>query len=300
MIWLSFALFGIVALLWATDSKDKVRRYFPEAASEEPLASAINVGILAPQNSLKQAKENFTFSAQSLGPRANLFIIVYTLGCAALAWYIGFAILVNHGIVVSFACFLLLLFLGYRWLLDRRRRQFEQTFPDALNILMSAVTAGESLMQAVSFVGQNLDNEIGREFKNMGDRLKLGETPEKVLERAAKRFPYPEFIFFTVAVRANITRGGQLKGVLARLIRVLVDTRTMETKKMAMTSEARISAKVVAAIPLIFSIILYQVNPANINFILYDPEGFWVLYYVIGSELLGLFIVWLLVKAVKL
>ena len=164
---------------------------------------------------------------------------------------------------------------------------------------MSAVTAGDSLMHAISYVGEVMHNPIGREFKLMGDRLKLGESPEVVLKRSCKNYPYSEFLFFTVTLRANIARGGQLKGVLTRLIRVLVDARTLEKKKMAMTSEARISAKIVAAIPMVFMVILNQINPSNVDFVLHDPEGRVVLFYVLGSELIGLFIVWLLVRGVR-
>ncbi|MCG9658681.1 Bacterial type II secretion system protein F domain protein [Vibrio mediterranei] len=300
LIWISFILLGVVAMLLAMGKKDKVAQYFPDSGVQEELTSAINLGTLVPKKGIKQAQESFKFSVQTLGPRANIMVGLFVIVSIAAAWYIAFEMLSSNQVIVFVVTLLVFGFLGYQWLSNRRRAQFQQTFPDALNVLMSAVTAGESLMQAVSFVGQNLDNEVGREFKNMGDRLKLGESPDQVLQRAAKRFPYPEFIFFTIAIRANMSRGGQLRGVLARLIRVLVDSRTMETKKMAMTSEARISAKVVAAIPVIFAVILYNVNPDNINYILHDPKGIWVFYYVVGSELIGLFIVWLLVKAVKL
>lgn len=300
MIWFSLILFGIAALLMLSPSKSRLEKYFPDVDLNEESRAVINIGNLAPKKGLKQAKDSFRFLAQSLGPRANLMIIAYATVAFGIAWFLGFKLLTNHALFATIVSFVVLLFVGYQWLLGRRRIVFQQTFPDALNILMSAVTAGESLMQAISFVGRNLDNEIGREFKYMGDRLKLGEEPDVVFKRAVNRFPYPEFIFFTVTLRANISRGGQLKGVLARLIRVLVDSRTMEIKKMAMTSEARISAKVVAAIPLGFSILLYSVNPEHINFILYDPDGVWILYYVVGSILSGLLIVWLLVKAVRL
>ncbi|GAL34235.1 Flp pilus assembly protein TadB [Vibrio maritimus] len=136
----------------------------------------------------------------------------------------------KNPLLISAAVAVFLVF-GYRFLLSRRRSEFENSFPDALNILMSAVTAGDSLMQAISYVGDTMDNAIGREFKLMADRLKLGETPETVLMRSCKNYPYPEFLFFTITLRANISRGGQLKGVLARLIRVLVDARTLEKKK---------------------------------------------------------------------
>ncbi|GAL34260.1 Flp pilus assembly protein TadB [Vibrio maritimus] len=209
----------------------RVEKYFPEVDLSEESTAAINVGSLVPKKGIKRAKESFQFSAQSLGPKANLLILAYMIGALVLSWYLGFKVLTNHAVFVMVFSFIVLLFIGYQWMQTRRRKIFQRTFPDALNILMSAVTAGESLMQAISFVGRNLDNEIGREFKHMGDRLKLGEDPDVVFQRAVKRFAYPEFIFFTVTLRANISRGGQLKGVLARLIRVLVDSRTMETKR---------------------------------------------------------------------
>ena len=68
---------------------------------------------------------------------------------------------------------------------------------------------------------------------------------------------------------------------------------------MAMTSEARISAKIVAAIPLIFMIILNYTSPGSMEFLVNDPSGQIVLYYVIGSETLGLLVVWLLVRGVR-
>ncbi len=244
-------------------------------------------------------KESISPTLTILGPRSSLYIALYITGSIIASWYIVIELLsmTNSWLVLSLS--LIFTVFGYRFLVGRRRRDFENTFPDALNILMSAVTAGDSLMQAISYVGEAMNNPIGREFKLMGDRLKLGESPEVVLQRSCKNYPYPEFLFFTVTIRANIARGGQLKGVLARLIRVLVDSRTLEKKKMAMTSEARISAKIVAAIPLIFTVILNYVNPANVDFVLNDPQGQYVLFYVLGSELIGLSIVWLLVRGVR-
>lgn len=300
MIWLSLLLFGVALLLLTTSRDRSVEKYFPEAVTEEGFEAAIKVRSLQPKKRIQRTKESIKIVFQTLGDRYAIIIAAYVAVVVFGAWYLSTAYIETNTYLAMTTMIVVALFMGYQWLVARRRLNFQKSFPDALNILMSAVTAGESLMQAITFVGQNMDNEIGREFKKMGDRLKLGEDPDTIFKRAVKHFPYPEFIFFTVTLRANINRGGQLKHILARLIRVLVDSRTMEVKKMAMTSEARISAKVVAAIPVAFVVILYNLNPSNINFILHDPDGQWILYYVVGSELLGLFIVWLLVKMVKL
>ena len=299
MLWLSLLLFAVVLLLVRDSKVKKVDQFFNIEEVEAENFNAINVKSLVRKQSWQKFKESVSPTLKVLGPRSSLYIALYITGSLIASWYFVVKLLLLSNIFFIFGLSLLLTLFGYRYLMTKRRRDFENTFPDALNILMSAVTAGDSLMQAISYVGDVMDNSIGQEFKLMGDRLKLGESPEVVLKRSCKNYPYPEFLFFTVTLRANITRGGQLKGVLARLIRVLVDARTLEKKKMAMTSEARISAKIVAVIPLIFMVMLNYVNPENVNFVLYDPAGRQVLFYVLGSEFFGLFIVWLLVRGVR-
>ncbi|PCD86901.1 type II secretion system F family protein [Vibrio mediterranei] len=299
MLWLSLVLFALVVILLRDSKVKKVDQFFNIEEAEAENLNAINVKSLVRKQNWQKFKESISPTLTILGPRSSLYIALYITGSIIASWYIVIELLsmTNSWLVLSLS--LIFTVFGYRFLVGRRRRDFENTFPDALNILMSAVTAGDSLMQAISYVGEAMNDPIGREFKLMGDRLKLGESPEVVLQRSCKNYPYPEFLFFTVTIRANIARGGQLKGVLARLIRVLVDSRTLEKKKMAMTSEARISAKIVAAIPLIFTVILNYVNPANVDFVLNDPQGQYVLFYVLGSELIGLSIVWLLVRGVR-
>ncbi|MFA0037459.1 type II secretion system F family protein [Vibrio sp. 10N.261.52.A1] len=299
MLWISLILFALLLLLIRDSKVKKVNQFFNIEDVEVENFDAINVRSLVGKQVWHRFRESISPTLMVLGPRSTLYIALYVMGSLAASWFVVIDLLsVTKAWCVPVLA-LVFTFFGYRFLVTKRRRDFENTFPDALNILMSAVTAGDSLMQAISYVGEVMHNPIGREFKLMGDRLKLGESPEVVLKRSCKNYPYSEFLFFTVTLRANIARGGQLKGVLARLIRVLVDARTLEKKKMAMTSEARISAKIVAAIPMVFMVILNQINPSNVDFVLHDPEGRVVLFYVLGSELIGLFIVWLLVRGVR-
>ena len=299
MLWISLILFALLLLLIRDSKVKKVNQFFNMEDVEVENFDAINVKSLVGKQVWHRLRESISPTLMVLGPRSTLYIALYIMGSLVVSWYVVINLLSMTKAWCVPVLALVFTFFGYRFLVTKRRRDFENTFPDALNILMSAVTAGDSLMQAISYVGEVMHNPIGREFKLMGDRLKLGESPEVVLKRSCKNYPYSEFLFFTVTLRANIARGGQLKGVLARLIRVLVDARTLEKKKMAMTSEARISAKIVAAIPLIFMFILNQINPSNVDFVLHDPEGRVVLFYVLGSELIGLFIVWLLVRGVR-
>lgn len=190
-------------------------------------------------------------------------------------------------------------FLGYAYLQKRERKRFEETFPDALNMLASSLSAGESIGRGIGYVGSKLEGEVGREFKLMSERLNVGEPIDDVFRKSCRRFPYPSFHFFVITLRANMQRGGQLKEVMSRLNRQMFEARAVERKKFALTSEARISAKIVGATPFFFLFILQFLSRENFEFVMYHPEGRPILYYLIISESIGMLIIWALMKKVK-
>ncbi|MEZ9591315.1 type II secretion system F family protein [Vibrio breoganii] len=261
--------------------------------------SALDIEGLTKSNFLQSITSTWNVISASLGkfpvPKIVLFLILVN----GVAFFVNQRWLNFPQTEINGATTLLAVFFGMRSVLDKRRKAFDTDFPDALNILMSAVTAGESINAAFAYVSKVSDNDVGKEFKDISDRMRLGESTEAIFERSCKRFPYPPFLFFVITIRANMERGGQLKSVLGKLIRVLVEARNLDKKKMAMTSEARISAKIVGAIPFCFMLLLNWINPEDLEFVLFHPDGRWILYYLLISEGVGMFIVWWLVKSIR-
>ncbi|MBE3909098.1 pilus assembly protein TadB [Vibrio parahaemolyticus] len=162
-------------------------------------------------------------------------------------------------------------------------QRFKDNFPDALNILSGALSSGQSIVHAFEYVGTQLENEVGEEFKKMSERLLIGEDPDDVLARSAASFPYVEYFFFAATIRINLSRGGQLKDVINRINRIMFEARAIEKKKNALTSEARASAKIIAALPVIFIMILKVTSPENYNFVMFEEGGKPIFYYVPNS-----------------
>lgn len=179
-----------------------------------------------------------------------------------------------------------------------RAKQFQSNFPDALNILSGALSAGQSIVHAFEYVGVRLDNDVGAEFKLMSERLLIGEDADDVLMRSASSFPYVEYFFFIAAIRINLSRGGQLKEVINRINRIMFNVRAIEKKKNALTSEARSSAKIISALPFIFLAILKFTSPENYNFVMFEDGGKVIFYYVVVSELIGFFCIWMILRGV--
>lgn len=177
-----------------------------------------------------------------------------------------------------------------------RRRYFDNRFPEVLAVINAAISAGNSIHQALHRCGDGVDGELGAVFKRIDRRLNLGEEPERVFKDAWLEYRYREFYFFVIVMLVSLQRGGQLRVLVGRLSRIITNSKNMARRKAAMTSEARMSAKIVAAIPLLFLCGMKYFSPENFDFIINDPVGRLILYYVIGSEAIGMGIIWVLVK----
>ena len=304
--WLALILGGLTLLVAFWPRKSEQKNYYLEEANTSLMVSfideaqqAVDLKALSDKTFIDVLKARSKNVKRQLGKMAEVKLMIFSLVLVVGGVVLNNKYLQTNLLVVVSSVLVLGLVFGYLWLQKRQRQAFESAFPDALNMLSSAVSSGESIMHAIIYVGRTLQGEVGNEFKRMGERLQLGETPDNVFRKSCDRFPYPSFYFFVITLRANMQRGGQLKDVIARLNRLMFDARAIEKKKYALTAEARMSAKIVAVIPFSVLFLLQFVSPDNFEFLLFDPAGKPILYYLIGSEFIGLLIVWMLMRGAQ-
>lgn len=175
------------------------------------------------------------------------------------------------------------------------RRAFETAFSEALNIINSAIGAGNSVIQGLEQYGEKLEGVLGDEFRKISQRLEIGEDVENFLMDSYRRLPYREYYFFIVTVLVNM-KGGEVKEVMTRLGKMISNGRIIDRKKTAMTSEVRMSVKILTAIPVLFFFFIKYNSPENFEILLYNPMGQVILYYAIGSISWGVFILWLMMN----
>ncbi|HAS8147563.1 TPA: pilus assembly protein TadB, partial [Vibrio vulnificus] len=66
-----------------------------------------------------------------------------------------------------------------------------------------------------------------------------------------------------------------------------------------LTSEARMSAKIIACLPVIFLLILKFTSPENYNYVMFEEGGKPIFYYVLTSEIIGFICIWFILRGVK-
>jgi tight adherence protein B len=261
---------------------------------------AFVVSVFSEQKMRQKIASWITRTYSQIGSYAHLKIIAYVALLFLLANVVNNVFLSVNIILIVVAFEMLGLFLAANWLKKREEDQFKENFPTALNMLTSAVSSGEGLLSAISFVGDNLSGNIGDEFKKMGDELRLGDSPTSVFDKSCRRLPYAPYLFFIITLKTSMQRGGQLKEVLGRLNRLMFGARAIEKKKLALTSEARASAKIVCAIPFIFLFLMRFISPADYDYVMFNEDGRIILYYLLISESLGMWIIYMIMKGVKI
>ncbi|WP_180834069.1 type II secretion system F family protein, partial [Vibrio parahaemolyticus] len=244
----------------------------------------------------KKVKDKFKQLKKLLSPNAGLKLIGFFAASSIAVYCVNdwFFMFEYWKVLLALEPILFVMFILK--LSGIQAQRFKDNFPDALNILSGALSSGQSIVHAFEYVGTQLDNEVGEEFKKMSERLLIGEDPDDVLARSAASFPYVEYFFFAATIRINLSRGGQLKDVINRINRIMFEARAIEKKKNALTSEARASAKIIAALPVIFIMILKVTSPENYNFVMFEEGGKPIFYYVLVSEAIGFFFIYMILR----
>ena len=297
---------GILLLSISMTKKKKTLSYLKQSSETvviEHVAAtsqqAVNLASLTEQTFLQKVETSWDNFTKRLGKYPIVKIILFEVFIYGLTSILVLYFFKTESLLINVIVMVVASIYAYIWLKQREERLFEESCPDVLNMLASSVSAGESIMHAIAYVGKSQDNDVGNEFRLMAERMKIGESPDDVFRKACLRFPYPSFYFFIITLRANLDRGGQLKEVMTRINRLMFDARAINKKKFALTSEARRSSKIVAAIPFAFLFLLQFISPENYDFVMFNERGKPILYYVLISEFIGISIVWFLMKRVR-
>lgn len=177
-------------------------------------------------------------------------------------------------------------------------QDFEKNFPEVLTILYGAISAGSNVTQALQDCTTYIDGVLKVELTKIVRAMNIGDDTQKVFDASYRNLPFKNYYFFLTALNVSLTSGAKLKEVLSRISTTTLRVKAIEKKKSAMTSEVRMSSKITAAIPFVFLFLMKFISPENFDFILYDDRGRYILYYFLGSEILGVLITMFLMRKI--
>ncbi|KAA0677225.1 type II secretion system F family protein [Roseomonas genomospecies 6] len=216
---------------------------------------------------------------------------------AALCWWLGGPVLGEAGAMTAAAVALLVtprvVFAA------SRRRTLEalmNQLPDAISLVVRATRAGIPVSESLRMVGSELPEPIAPLFRRIVDETAMGIDLETVLGRAAANVRLPEFRFFVVTLLLQRETGGNLTEPLENLADMIRQRRRVQMRTRALTSEARSSAAVLAALPFLAGGGMAMLNPDYAMRLIDEPSGQTMLAVAGGLLLVGVGSMQLLIR----
>lgn len=169
---------------------------------------------------------------------------------------------------------------------DKRRKKVEEQFPVALDVFVRGLRAGHPIAAALELLTREMTDPIGSEFGIVVDEVTYGAELRDALQNMAERWGLDDMHMFVVCLSVQSETGGNLAEILENLAGVIRERASMFLKVRALSSEGRMTAVILTALPILAFVGLFLVNPGFYLDISDDPAfitgflGLIVLYFI--------------------
>jgi tight adherence protein B len=189
------------------------------------------------------------------------------------------------GAIVGFA--LPFMFLNMKR--NRRMREFEENFPEALDLIARALKAGHAFITGLKMVADEMPEPIGPEFRKTFDEQNFGLPLKDALENLTMRVPGLDVRFFATAVLIQRETGGNLSEILENLAHVVRERFKILRQVRVYTAHGRMTGYVLLALPAVLCIALAFINPDHMNLLFRERMGQMLLMVALTMQAIGYF-----------
>lgn len=165
--------------------------------------------------------------------------------------------------------------------------KFEQGLPGALDLMVNAMRAGQSLVSALGSVSREVPDPIGREFRVCFDEQNYGLELRTALDNLVTRIPLGDMRMIVTAILIQKESGGNLAEVLDKTAQIIRERFRLKKQIQVHTAQGRLTGWILSLLPVALGFLLYLMNPETTSLLWTHPTGRKLLYTSIGMECVG-------------
>jgi tight adherence protein B len=188
--------------------------------------------------------------------------------------------------------------LPFAWVLFKRHRRFsafEKNLPEALDLMVSGLRAGHSLLAAMALVARECPPPICGEFKIAFEEQNYGLEMKAALENLIKRVPLQDLKIVTTAILIQKESGGNLAEVLDKTGYVIRERFRLKRQIMVHTASGRLTGLILTLLPIVLGVGIYFIDPGMISILWHRKIGIEMMWGAAGLICLGGFVIWKIV-----
>jgi len=149
----------------------------------------------------------------------------------------------------------------------------ESALPDALDGLARSLRGGASLRQAIVEVAPSTGGRLGADLQRVAADVVDGASLAEALDGWVARRPLPGVRLTTAALSLGAHTGGASARAIDGLAQTLRSNVAIAAEVRALSSQARLSALVIAVAPVGFTVLAASADPRTAQFLLRTPIG---------------------------
>ena len=172
---------------------------------------------------------------------------------------------------------------------QKRLNKLRTQLPVAIGLIVRAVRVGVPVIESLRAVAREEMLPTSGEFLRLADSISIGTAMDVALRAMAERNQLPEYGFFAAALTLQAQTGGGLAETLELLADVTRKRVSMRDRGHALSSEARTSSMILAALPLVSGGVVYLINPDYMSLLFTNSTGQMILGTAILSLSIGMF-----------
>lgn len=171
---------------------------------------------------------------------------------------------------------------------DKRTEAMIEALPHYIDAVRQLQAVGNSLSQAIERALADAPDAVRGYFLPAGRKIEMGAPLAETMQQLADKLRVPEVSMLAAAIRTNLRYGGSIGTVLRNLSHILRERARVRWELKAATSEAKVSSRVLIAMPMLAMLLLVLLNPGYIDFFVSDPRGHKLALFALGLEALGI------------
>lgn len=211
------------------------------------------------------------------------------------------AVYVRQGIVeVLVLVFFLVTALITIWRVkfERQRRQIYEELPGILDSMLRSITVGRSVEQSLVSGFSDASPVFDQLVFRLRNAVAQGRDYAGVLDIFAGFYQVPAFTQIAIALRTSSRFGSSVRPILQEVSKAIRSQQELRREFLAATAETRFTAVVFALLPPALAVYMVVLNEQFSEKLLESEVGHTLLTISGGLQLLGIFMIWNLIRGV--
>jgi tight adherence protein B len=181
------------------------------------------------------------------------------------------------------------LYVAYRK--HQRMKAFAQEFPDALDLLVSALRAGLSFSAAMQIVAEESPEPVRGEFAITVEEQALGIDFRESLINLTRRVDSLDLRFFVTAIVLQRETGGNLAEILENTSKLIRDRFRILGDIATFTAQGRLTGGILLCLPISIGVFMFIMTPEYFRPMITSDAGRAALWFAGFMQLTGALII---------